>query len=226
MLFSQEEDTLENQTTYHREMSGMLFIHTHGYGINFRKASHISVDKKRFIDVDFCSMRHAKNYVIPSSTISETRRYTYGELNSVGVLRLGYGQQKLLAGKTLRNNIEIRFLYAGGLSLAILKPTYFELDLPNDSVAYDKFNNSTKDYIVGGAGYAKGFSEISVMPGLYGKLSLSFDYSSKYNNIRALETGVVFDIYYKDVPILAETKNYPYFLSFYVGIRYGKKWYR
>ena len=224
--FSQEEDTLENQTTYHREMSGMLFIHTHGYGINYRTAKHISVDKKRFFESDFCSMRHAKNYVIASSQISETRRYTYGELNSVGLLRVGYGKQKLLAGKTLKNNLEIRFLYVGGVSLAFLKPMYYELDLPNDSLAYDKFNASTKDYIAGGAGYGKGFNEISVMPGIYGKLAIGFDYASKYNHIRALETGLVFDIYYKDVPILAETKNYPYFLSFYVGIRYGKKWYR
>ena len=86
--------------------------------------------------------------------------------------------------------------------------------------------NETKNIIRGGAGYAMGFGESAAMPGVYGKSAVSFEYASKYNYIRALETGFVLDIYYKDVPILAETKNYPYFISFYVGLTYGKKWYR
>jgi len=224
--FSQEEDSLENQTTYHKELSGSLFLHTHGCGVNFRKAKHVSVNQKRVFEIDWCTMNHRKNYVFSSSQISETKRFTYGELNAVSIIRAGYGNQKLLAGKTLRSNVEIRFLYLGGLSLPFLKPVYFELDLPGDELGYDKFTSETKNSIRGGAGYWRGFNEMGVMPGIYGKTAVSFEYASKYNYIRALETGFVFDIYYKDVPILAETKNYPYFISFYVGLTYGKKWYR
>lgn len=226
LSFSQEEDSLENQTTYHKELSASLFLHTHGYGVNFRKAKHVSVNQKRVFEIDWCSMNHPKNYVFTASQISETKRYTYGELNAVSLIRVGYGHQKLLAGKSLRSNVEIRFLYVGGVSFAFLKPVYFELDYPGDELHYDKFNDASKNYIRGGAGYSMGFSEMTVMPGIYGKTALSFEYASKYNYIRALETGFVFDIYYKDVPILAETKNYPYFISFYVGLTYGKKWYR
>ncbi len=204
----------------------MLFLHTHGFGANFRKASHLSVSSKRFYEVDFCSMQHAKNYIIPSSQISDSKSYTYGELNSVALLRLGYGKHKLLAGKTLKNNVEIRYLYAAGLSLAILKPVYYELDVTGDSVVYAKFSSSSKNYIKGGAPYGIGLNEISFMPGVYAKTAIGFEYASKYNYIRAIETGLVLDVYYKDVPILAETKNYPFFISFYVGLTYGKKWYR
>ena len=226
LSFSQEEDSLENQTTYHKELSGSLFLHTRGYGANFRKAKHLSVHHKKVFEIDWCTMNHPKNYVFPSSQISETKRYTYGELNAVSLIRVGYGNQKLLAGKTLKSNVDIRFLYLGGLSLAFLKPVYFELDLPGDGLGYDKFTSETKNSISGGAGYWRGFNEMGGMPGIYGKTAVSFEYASKYNYIRALETGFVFDIYYKDVPILAETKNYPYFISFYVGLTYGKKWYR
>jgi len=226
LSFSQDEDSLENQTTYHRELSASLFLHTHGYGVNFRKAKHVSVNQKRVFEIDWCSMNHPKNYVFSTSQISETKRYTYGELNSVSVIRVGYGNQKLLAGKTLRSNVEIRFLYLGGLSLAFLKPVYYELYMPGEELVFAKYNNETKNIIRGGAGYAMGFGESAAMPGVYGKSAVSFEYASKYNYIRALETGFVLDIYYKDVPILAETKNYPYFISFYVGLTYGKKWYR
>jgi len=224
--FSQEEDSLENQLTYHKEWTGMAFLHTHGYGLNVRKGYHVAWDKKRVFEIDFCSMQHAKNYVISASQISNTKSYTYGELNSVAVLRLGYGMQKLLAGKTLRNNVEIRWLYQGGFSLAILKPSYFELDMPGDEVSYARFSNESKNYIKGGAAYGMGFNEISVIPGVYAKTAVAFEYASRYNYIRAVEIGLIIDAYYKDVPILAETKNYPYFVSFYLGFTYGKKWYR
>ena len=98
--------------------------------------------------------------------------------------------------------------------------------MPGEELVFAKYNNETKNIIRGGAGYAMGFGESAAMPGVYGKSAVSFEYASKYNYIRALETGFVLDIYYKDVPILAETKNYPYFISFYVGLTYGKKWYR
>lgn len=224
--FSQEEDSLENQLTYHKEMSGMLFMHTHGYGLNLRKGYHVAWDKKRVFEIDFCSMMHAKNYVISASQISNTKSYTYGELNSVGILRMGYGMQKLLAGKTLKNNVEIRWLYQGGFSLALLKPVYFELDMPGDEVKYARFTNESKNYIKGGASYAMGINELSLIPGIYGKTAFAFEYASKYNYLRALEIGLMIDAYYKVVPILAETKNYPYFVSFYLGFTYGKKWYR
>ncbi len=222
--FSQEEDTLENQITYHKEITGMAFVHTHGLGLNLRKGYHITAYKKRIFESDLCTMTHAKDFVIPASQISETHHYVYGELNSVAVWRLGYGIHKLLAGKMLRNNVEIRLLTLGGLSLSFLKPSYFEIE-KQGKITYERFNDGNKNFIRGGAP-GMGYNELSIMPGAYGKAAVAFEYSGTYHHIRSLETGITFDIYYKDVPILADTKNYPFYACFYVGVSYGKKWYR
>lgn len=224
LCYSQVEDTIDNMATYHHELAGQAFIHTGGYGVNMRRGYHITAFKKRIYEMDFAKMHHPKSYRISSSQVSDSKSYVYGELNSVFVLRGGYGKQKLLAGKTKRSNVEIRLVYTAGISLSILKPAYFEIDTSGG--VYEKFSLLHRDKVKGGAPYAMGFNEISLLPGAYGKLAFSFEYGGALDKVRAIETGFCFDLYYKDVPILAETKNYPFFATVYVGLVYGKKWYR
>ena len=227
--YSQVEDTVNNMTTFHREFSGQVFLHTGGlylnvFGANLRRGYHVTAMKKRVFEMDLVGMFHPKSYLIPASQVTDSKSYVYGQLNSVTVVRTGYGIQKLLAAKTMKKNVEIRLIYSGGLSLSILKPTYFEVDGGSIYKVYEKF--SDQSIIIGGAPYGMGFYEMSILPGAYGKLALGFEYGAALNKIKAIETGLTFDLYYKNVPILADTKNYPFFASVYVGLVYGKKWYR
>ncbi|MCX6181463.1 MAG: hypothetical protein NT150_06020 [Bacteroidetes bacterium] len=226
LCYSQVEDTVNNMPTFHREFAGQAFLHTGGFGINVRRGYHITAFKKRIIELDFAGMSHPKSYLIPSSQVTDSKSYVYGQLNSVFVLRTGYGIQKLLAGKTTKSNVEIRLISTAGLSLAILKPTYFEIEAAGNFKMYEKFPSDPNKVVKGGGPYGMGFSEIFLIPGMYGKMALSFEYGGALNKIKAVETGLCFDLYYKEVPILAETKNYPFFVSVYVGLVYGKKWYR
>ena len=72
---------------------------------------------------------------------------------------------------------------------------------------------------------------LPILPGAYAKFGISFEYGSLEDRIKAIETGIVLDVYYKKVPIMAkiDTKNNydpnnRLFLSFYISIHYGKKW--
>jgi len=80
--------------------------------------------------------------------------------------------------------------------------------------------------IVGSGSYFKGFNELTLQPGLYAKLALNFEYSAERQLIRSLETGVVVDTYFKNIEILAFDRNYPVYISFYLSLQYGSKWYR
>jgi len=226
LCLGQVEDTVVNMVDYHQEMAGQVFLHTSGIGINFRRATHVTAYKKRMLDMDLCTMAHPKSYVIPSSQINNSLSFVYGELNSLLLLRAGYGVQKVIASKSNKSHVEIRMLYAGGLSLCFLKPSYFEIESSGNTKVFEKFTNANKSSIKGGAPFSHGFNELSLMPGAYGKMGLSFEYGGALEKVRAIETGIVVDVYYKDVPILASTKNYPFFVSIYLGVVYGKKWYR
>ncbi|MFM7022481.1 MAG: hypothetical protein ACKOXB_05845 [Flavobacteriales bacterium] len=225
--YSQVEDTVNNMPTFHRELAGQIFVHTGGYGVNLRRSYHVTAMQKRFFEIDLTGMSHPKSITTPSSQITDSKSFVFGQLNSALLLRAGYGMHKVLAGKTTKSNVEIRLVYAGGLSLCVLKPSYFEIDAPgSNKVVYEKYSQTNKNYIKGGAPFGLGFYEISLLPGAYGKVALSFEYGGSLQRVRAIETGLNLDLYYKAVPLLADTKNYPFFVSVYVGLVYGKKWYR
>ena len=74
--------------------------------------------------------------------------------------------------------------------------------------------------------YFKGFNELSIQPGIFGKFALNFEYAAERASIRSFEVGVVIDGYYKNVDLLAFADNYPVYVSFYLSLQYGGKWYR
>jgi hypothetical protein len=56
---------------------------------------------------------------------------------------------------------------------------------------------------------------------------LNFDWSTKDEKILNLETGAVFDYFFKEVPIMADfenLKNKSTFLSLYATLTFGKKY--
>ena len=66
-----------------------------------------------------------------------------------------------------------------------------------------------------------------MLPGVYVKSGLNFDWGSKDDRIMCIETGVVLDYYFKEVPIMADfqnIKNQNAFVSLYATILFGKKY--
>jgi hypothetical protein len=89
-----------------------------------------------------------------------------------------------------------------------------------DEKRHDVFN------IYGNGPYFKGLRELSIQPGIFGKFALNFEYATERALIRSLEVGAIVDGYHKDVEILAFSNNYPVYVSFYLSLQFGKKWYR
>ena len=89
-----------------------------------------------------------------------------------------------------------------------------------DEKRHDVYN------IYGVGPYFKGFSELSVQPGIFGKFALNFEYAVERTSIRSLEVGAVVDGYVKNVKILAFANNHPVYVSLYLSLQFGKKWYR
>ena len=44
------------------------------------------------------------------------------------------------------------------------------------------------------------------------------------DGVKSIETGVTFDVYGKDVPIMAYTENKQVYINFYINLLYGRKW--
>jgi hypothetical protein len=208
-----------------------LNVHTAGWGLDFRRGKNITVDKKRHYEIEIVNMKHPKEVRSVNPYFDNARSFFYGKLNTLTVLRVGYGKQRVLFSKAEKGGVEVRLNYTGGLSLGLAKPVYLNILYPTEFdreyiVVVEKYdpNLHYTDNIYGRAPFTDGLDEIKPYPGVYGKLGLTFEYGSYSDDIKCIETGISVDAYGKDVPIMALTENKPVFFNFYINLLYGRKW--
>ena len=93
-----------------KERTFGLLVHTRGLGFNYRKGWHLTGTLKRVMDIEFATMRHPKEIRSQNQLVDGSRSYFFGKLNSIGMLRAGYGLQKEKFGKFLQGAVEVRFV--------------------------------------------------------------------------------------------------------------------
>ena len=215
---------------YRNEASFGLFIHSAGgFGIAYRKGVHVTGKRKRMFEIETSNFKHAKEVKSVNSYYANSKGYIYGKLNSVLLFRGGVGYQNVLFEKSDKKSVEIRYSYFLGATLAFAKPVYLEVKPSNASVLvsterYDPDIHKQED-IYGKAPFFTGIEKTSINPAGYAKLALSFEYADRYNDIKAIETGVVADVYPKAMPMMAFNKLQQVYFSLYLKIIWGKKWF-
>lgn len=216
-----------------QEFTGGAMIHTQGWGLLLRRAKNKTFLHKRLFELEAVSMEHPKEIRTVNQGVDNANGYVYGELNQVAVTRLGYGRHNVLYAK-FDKGVEIRYLYIGGFSMAWAKPIYLDIAHWSNGVLqyvsterYDPKNpDHNQNNILGKSSPFRGIDKMRFYPGIYGKVGFSFEYGRRQKAVRSLEAGMIIDYYIQDVPMMANIKNAPYFLTFYLGFNFGAKWYR
>ena len=115
--------------------------------------------------------------------------------------------------------------------MGILKPVYLQILEPTGisgqfDLSIKRYNPSDHyvDNIYGRAPFTEGLDKLFFRPGGYLKLGVNFEYAPFFEDVKALEVGVIADFYPKEIPIMAYTENKQIFLSFYLTLMYGRKW--
>ena len=197
-----------------------------GYGIFFEIGRASSVKKSLLYQLEI-SERKAIKEDKQSNPYINSVPFIYGKENFFYPAKLGVQQQILLGNKSNKNGVSITANYGGGLSLALLRPYYLQVQKANDYV-YVKYNSPDSSLflngpIVGGPTLGKGWSDLTVTPGLYAKTAVRFDYGSYNEIISAIEVGVTGEFYSKKVPILLQNPQKQFFFSGYVSILFGRR---
>jgi hypothetical protein len=158
-----------------------------------------------------------------------SRSFVFAKKNSVFGLRYGLGQHNIISFKSFGEGVELKTILIFGLNTTFLKPIYYYMVYNDGGAAsleqFDENRHNAFNISKPGS-FLKGFEEINVQPGIFGKLALNFEYSAEQKSIRSLEIGAVVDGFYKNVEILAFAQNYPIVVSLYLSFQFGKKWYR
>jgi hypothetical protein len=218
-----------------KEVSGAFRLNTDGWTVAFEKGKIISKDTKksdqfhdvRFWQIEFSEKRNPKElrmYANDAAT-SGAKAFAYGKINNCYMLRLDFGKKKLLAGKPYTNSISVHWLYAGGLTIGLLKP-YYIITADKGAIKYSSDNQASflnVNNIIGASGFSSGISETKIIPGLNVKTALHFDFAANKNLLSAVELGASAEYFTQNIELMANQKAVPYFFNLYAGIQFGKR---
>lgn len=228
---------------YRNEYVGNITAHTNGLSIAYSSGKIKTYYKTNYYRIELGYMsdprEESQNKNIPFSLSKLSQSFKFGKQNNMFVLRAGKGSKTLLTDKAKRKGVAIGYNYEVGPSIAFLKPYYLELIYnveQNGSITTELREeryteaNAAKflDYnsVFGGASSSRGWSELSIVPGIQGKLGLFFSLGAFEEYAKSLEIGIMGDFYIKKIPIMVETASIsakPYFLNFYLTFEFGKR---
>ncbi|MFI5163780.1 MAG: hypothetical protein ACHQHP_00875 [Bacteroidia bacterium] len=220
---------------YRNEQEFGGVAHSSGWGFNYRRCKHITGYKKRVLEFEIVGMKSPKEIKVQPPSDIGIKPYFYGKQFTVTFLRVGWGYNKVLTGKSERKGVELRLVTLAGPVMAFAKPVYLNVWYPDSTNAYsgnivtERYNPKnpwqTEDNIAGRASYFTGFGQMQFFPGAFCKLGLSFEHGKNDDDVQLLETGITVDAFYKTIPIMANTRNNQVFVNVYLNIMFGKKWF-
>ncbi len=226
-------DTAELQIIYSHERMGTAIAHNLGIGAGYRWGKNISAFNTRVISTELVSFKSHKQIKTINPYFSNAKRYVYGKMNDVFVVRGGWGYKQLLNRKPLWGGVEVRWLYEGGASLAVEKPYYLfvikflpgignNLSYVIETQRFDSDYHSWDD-IFGKAPFTRGLTELALRPGLYGKTGFNFEFGEVRTRMQAAEIGFILEAFPTGVVIMADDTQNRLLWSFYISISLGSR---
>ena len=214
---------------YKKEVTFGVYGHSRGYAINTRIQKFIDGYRKHGLEVDLTKLRHQKEVKTPNSqSYNASRGFVYNRINSFYSLRTGYIREKILFDKTDKGTVSISLITSGGLSLGLLKPVYVVVTAENQQNQIVRYNpgDPLQSNVQGEANFFRGIGETKLYPGLYLKVGANFDYQLVEKKVTALEAGMIYDYFFREVPIFYERDggediNWTGFFQFYVAFNFG-----
>lgn len=218
---------------YKKEASGGLRLHTNGITIYGEYGWIKDIFKTRLLQIEY---QYFINYSQKRQNAQRQsgRDFVYGLQNRFHAIRFNYGIKRQIADKANRNGVRLCYVAYGGISLGLVKPYYLNLIQPGDGGAIvvkpERYSSDNKqrflalDSIADAAPIRYGLSEIDPVPGLHGKFGLNFDWGRKDEYVKALECGIMLDLYYKRIPMMVNNNNRLYQASLYLSFHFGKRW--
>ena len=232
---------------YNREFTVDLKLHTSGFSIGANIAQLKTYYLTRFINFEIGELKHPKEVrqnfdVQPNLGGRVSRSFIFGKQNNFWVIRGGLGEKRYFSEKAKRKGLAIGVSYSGGPSIGLLKPYYLQFvnfadpGSPVFTTSSEKFSEDNADkflnvnQIFGASGFREGLGEIQLQPGAHVKGALHFDWGAFDEFVKAIEAGIMVDLYFKKIPIMVEspqienTENQPLFINLFLNFQFGKRW--
>ncbi len=213
-----------------------LRLNTDGWGLVYEKGFLKNATTANLFAVEFNEKKHPKekklnNLLTNNGFLQLGNPFVYGKRNSFYQLKLSYGQQRMLGGKTNKNGVAIHAIYSGGLSAGLERPYYVRVQGTSGSNEPRDIKYSVADSaaflepgnIIMGTGLRYGWKEIKFVPGVHAKAALRFDYGRFNETVAAIEVGLNLEAYSRKVEIMLLNPSQQVFFNGYIAILFGKR---
>lgn len=220
----QEEGVITHRKSF---LAGPKLI-SDGYGIFFEVGRAQSVERATLYQLEIAERKHSKEIKAGSRLPYGTSR-VYGKENFVYPVKLGVQHQRLLGNKSNKNGVAITGNIGGGFVAALLRPYYMQVLDGMNGLEYVKYDGPDRDkfldhgILVSGPPFSKGWNELTVSPGAYGKAALRFDYGRFNELIAGIEVGITGEYYAKKIPQMAFNDPKQFFFGAYCSLLFGKR---
>ncbi|MGC4039061.1 MAG: hypothetical protein QM764_24090 [Chitinophagaceae bacterium] len=223
MIRQDEEGVL----SYHKQSVFGIQLRSLGYGLLYEIGRMKTTRKTTTYAIEISEIKDRKEDKLPKGTFTFGNPYIYGKINNFYQVKLGIGQQYILGEKGNKNGVSVSAVYGAGFSLGLLRPYYIQVQDQAGNVSTIKYEQDTALFtgglILGGGGLGKGWGEMKIRPGAYGKAGLRFDYGRFNEVVSAIEVGVSLDAYIKEVPIMLYQQDKRLFFQGYIALEFGKR---
>jgi hypothetical protein len=230
----QSPKTVRKGIIYKKEWSTDLSIHTNGFYLGYNIGKIKNYHTTSYVHFDLGFLYHPKE-TRSSRTIStgfqSFNSYKFGKQNQLINLRLGRGIIKTLTEKSRTKGIAIGLKLEAGFTLGLLKPYYLKISEEQDGrflISERKYSEGDAKFlnpyhILGSGSFFKGFDDLSLVPGVFGRIALRLDPGAFEKIIRCLEAGIQIDLYSKR-PELLIIENNPYsYINLYLNLQLRKR---
>lgn len=222
-IIKQEE---EGNLSFRKQSVFGIQLRTNGYGFFYELGKRRSPRFTNIYSAEITEIKHRKEQKLGGAENFFSNSFIFGKENNFYQLKLGFGQQYILGQKGNKNGVAITASLSGGLALGFLRPYYLEV---RDAVGTDKSikysDDSTlflsRDRIRGGAGFTKGWNELTFKPGAFIKTALRFDFGRYNEKVQALEIGMSIEGYSQKIPIMILNESRQLFFQGHFAFVFG-----
>ena len=126
----------------------------------------------------------------------------------------------------------MRWLYEGGVSLAMLKPYYYAVIVAKptatgdyeEAIEYQTFEDHALWIdIIGKAPFKTGLSEIKLKPGVYAKGGMVFEIGTSRLRAQSIEVGAMVEYFPQGIELMADNPVSRFIPTLYLTYSWGSR---
>ena len=201
---------------------------TDGYGISYEIGKFRSNRNAFLLQFELNERKNKKETKVSGDFNGfQFNSFVPGKENNFFQFKVGAGSQRIIGGKGNKNGVAVALVYAGGLSLGLLKPYY--VDVQSSGPNGQRFRSTYPTiydsgyHELGASGFTVGWGEVKLKPGVHAKTALRFDYGRFNETVTALEVGMNAEYYPQEIQQIYGSMPQHFFFDAYLTLLLGRR---